>query len=284
MEIKKVGVIGCGLMGGGIAQVCAQSGYPTIVSEVNQQLLDKGLAAINAFLSKSVEKGKITADDKAATLGRLKGTVSIEDFKDCDIVIEVVVENMDLKRKIFADLDRICPKHAILASNTSCLSILDMAMATQRPTKVLGMHFFNPVPTMKLLEIVETLINDEETLSTAKAFGQSLGKTLITCKDAPGFIVNRLLIPYILDCIRVLESGFATKEDIDQGIVLGLNHPMGPFALADFVGLDTLYFIANAMYDEFKDPKYVAPSLLKKMITAGHFGRKTGKGFYDYNK
>ena len=282
MEIKKVGVIGCGLMGGGIAQVCAQSGYPTVVSEINQQLLDKGMAAINAFLTKSVEKGKIADKDKEATLGRLKGTLDMQDFKDCDLVIEVVVENMDLKKKIFADLDKICPKHAILASNTSCLSILEMAMATQRPTQVLGMHFFNPVPTMKLLEIVETIINDEETLKAAKAFGLSLGKTLVTAQDAPGFIVNRLLIPYILDCIRFLEAGSATKEDIDQSIVLGLNHPMGPFTLADFVGLDTLYFIANAMYDEFKDPKYAAPSLLKKMITAGHFGRKSGKGFYDY--
>lgn len=282
MEIKKVGVVGCGLMGAGIAQVCAQSGYQTVVSEINQQLLDKGLAAIKSSLAKGVEKGKLTETDMQAALGRLKGTLSVEDFKDCDLIIEAVIENLDLKKKVFADLDRVCPKHTILATNTSCLSILDMAMVTKRPDKVLGMHFFNPVPIMRLLELVRTIVTSEETLNTAKAFGQTLGKAIVIAQDAPGFIVNRLLIPYMLDSIRMLEAGYATKEDIDQAMKLGLNFPMGPFELGDLVGLDTTYFIACAMYDEFKDPKFAPPVLLKKMVAAGYLGRKTGKGFYDY--
>lgn len=282
MEIKKVGVVGCGLMGAGIAQVCAQSGYQTVVSEINQQLLDKGLAAIKSSLAKGVEKGKLTETDMQAALGRLKGTLSVEDFKDCDLIIEAVIENLDLKKKVFADLDRVCPKHTILATNTSCLSILDMAMVTKRPDKVLGMHFFNPVPIMRLLELVRTIVTSEETLNTAKAFGQTLGKAIVIAQDAPGFIVNRLLIPYMLDSIRMLEAGYATKEDIDQAMKLGLNFPMGPFELGDLVGLDTTYFIACAIYDEFKDPKFAPPVLLKKMVAAGYLGRKTGKGFYDY--
>ncbi len=282
MKIKKVGVVGCGLMGSGITQVCAQSGYETVVSEVNQQLLDKGLSAIKSSLAKGVEKGKLTEADMQATLGRIKGTLSIEDFKDCDLIIEAVVENLELKKKVFADLDRVCPKHTILATNTSCLSVLDLAMVTKRPDKVLGMHFFNPVPIMRLLELVRTILTSDETLSTAKAFGQTLGKTIVIAQDAPGFIVNRLLIPFMLDSIRMLEAGYATKEDIDQAVKLGLNFPMGPFELGDLVGLDTTYFIACAMYEELKDPKFAPPMLLKKMVTAGHFGRKAGKGFYDY--
>lgn len=282
MEIKKVGVVGCGIMGSGIAQTCAQSGYPTVVSEINQELLNKGLANVAASLAKGVEKGKMGAADKEATLGRLKGTISLEDFRECDLVIEVVLENMEEKKRIFAAMDKICPPHAILASNTSCLSIIEMAMATKRPGQVLGMHFFNPVPIMRPVELVRTITTSEETLNTAKAFSQSLGKTMVVAQDTPGFIVNRLLIPYLLDAIRMLEAGVATREDIDQGIALGLNHPMGPLTLSDFIGLDTIYFIANAMYDEFKDPKYAAPPLLRKMIVAGHFGRKTRKGFYDY--
>lgn len=282
MQIKKVGVVGAGLMGAGIAQVCAQSGYQTVVSEINQQLLDKGLGAIKASLSKGVEKGKLTQSDMEAALGRLKGTLNVQDFKDCDLIIEAVTENMELKKKVFADLDKICPPHTIIASNTSCLSILDMAMVTKRPEKVLGMHFFNPVPIMRLLELVRTIVTSDETLNIAKAVGQSLGKTIVIAQDAPGFIVNRLLIPYMLECMRLLESGYATKEDIDQAIKLGLNFPMGPFELGDLVGLDTTYFIASAMYDEFKDPKFAPPVLLKKMVAAGHLGRKTGKGFYEY--
>ena len=206
----------------------------------------------------------------------------MQDFADCDLVIEAAIENLDLKKKIFAELDKICPKDAILATNTSCLSIIDIAAVTGRPEKVLGLHFFNPVPVMKLLEIVKTIVTSDDTLEVGKHFGATLGKTIVVARDAPGFIVNRLGVPLILSAIRMLESGVATREDIDTGIKLGLNHPMGPLALADLVGLDTLHFIASAIYDESKDPQYVSPTLLKKMVTAGWLGRKTGKGFYEY--
>lgn len=282
MEIKKVGVLGCGLMGAGIAQISAQSNYPVVVSEINEELLNKGLKIIDKTLAKSVEKGKLAEQDKAAIQSRLKGTTNVEDFADCDLIVEAVVENMDLKKKIFADLDRICPSHAVLATNTSCLSVTEIAMATKRPDQVIGMHFFNPVPVMKLLEVVTTIVSSEETLKTVKAFGESLGKTVIVAKDTPAFIVNRVLTPLMLEAIRVLEAGLATREDIDNGMVLGCNHPMGPLTLADFVGLDTMYYITEAMYAETKDPKFAAPLLLKRMVTAGQLGRKTGKGFYDY--
>ncbi len=282
MEIKKVGVVGCGLMGAGIAQISAQSNYPVVVSEINEELLNKGLKIIDKTLAKSVEKGKLAEQDKAAIQGRVKGTTNVEDLADCDLIIEAAVENMDLKKKIFADLDRICPPHAVLATNTSCLSVTEIAMATKRPDQVIGMHFFNPVPVMKLLEVVTTIISSEETLKTVKAFGESLGKTVIVAKDTPAFIVNRVLTPLMLEAIRVLEAGLATREDIDNAMVLGCNHPMGPLTLADFVGLDTMYYITEAMYAESKDPKFAAPLLLKRMVTAGHLGRKTGKGFYDY--
>ena len=282
MEIKKVGVLGCGLMGAGIAQISAQSNYPVVVSEINEELLNKGLKIIDKTLAKSVEKGKLAEQDKAAIQSRLKGTTNVEDFADCDLIVEAVVENMDLKKKIFADLDRICPSHAVLATNTSCLSVTEIAMATKRPNQVIGMHFFNPVPVMKLLEVVTTIVSSEETLKTVRAFGESLGKTVIVAKDTPAFIVNRVLTPLMLEAIRVLEAGLATREDIDNGMVLGCNHPMGPLTLADFVGLDTMYYITEAMYAESKDPKFAAPLLLKRMVTAGQLGRKTGKGFYDY--
>jgi len=282
MEIKKVGVVGCGIMGGGIAQVCAQAGYQVVVSEINQELLNKGLGVINSFLTKSVEREKITQQDKDATLARIKGTTDTRDFSDCDMVIEAAVENMDLKKKIFAELDKICPKHAILATNTSCLSIIDMAVATTRADKVLGLHFFNPVPIMRCLEIVRTIATSDETLEVGKEFGKSVGKTVVIARDTPGFIVNGLLMPYLVSVIRMLDAGIATREDIDTAISLGLNHPMGPLTLADFIGLDTIYFILEAMYQEFKDPLYATPTLLKKMVTAGWLGRKTGKGFYDY--
>ena len=282
MEIKQVGVVGCGQMGSGITQVCAQSGYRVIVSEINNELLNKGLSSINSFLTRSVEKGKITRQDKDSALSRIKGTTDLKDLGDCDLLIEAAVENLDLKKKIFAELDKICPKHAILASNTSGLSIIDMAMATARPDKVLGIHFFYPVWLMKLLEIVKTIATSNETLEIGKDFGKSLGKTIIIAQDTPGFIVNRLMVPYLLNAIQMLEAGVATKEDIDTGMTLGLNHPMGPLALADFIGLDTLLFIANGIYAEFKDPQYAPPVLLAKMVTAGRLGRKTGKGFYDY--
>lgn len=282
MQINKVGVVGAGIMGAGIAQVCAQSGYQTIISEINQQLLDKGLGTIKTFLTRGVEKGKLTQQDMETTLGRIKGTLNTQDFKDCDLVIEAVVENIELKKKIFADLDKICPSHAIIASNTSSSSIIDMAMATKRPDKVAGMHFFNPAPIMKLIELVKTIVTSDETVTTLKTFGESLGKTVITAKDAPGFIVNRLYVPYVLDCMRFLEAGYATKEDIDQGAKLGLNLPMGPLEFSDLVGLDTMYLIACTLYDELKEPRFAPPVLLKKMVAAGQLGRKTGKGFYEY--
>ncbi len=282
MEIKQVGVVGCGQMGGGIAQVSAQSGYQVIVSEINEELLKKGLAAINSSLTRAVEKARITPQDKEAIISRLRGTTSLKDFRDCDLVIEAAIENLELKKKIFAELDSVCPKHAILATNTSCLSIIEMAMTTRRPDKVLGLHFFNPPPVMKLLEVVRTVVTSKETLEIGRKFGQSLGKTTITAPDSPGFIVNRLMVPQVLNAIRMLEAGVATREDIDNGMMLGLNHPIGPLALADLVGLDTFYYISNTMYDEFKDLQFAPPILLEKMVAAGWLGRKTGKGFYDY--
>ena len=282
MEIKQVGVVGCGQMGGGIAQVSAQSGYQVIVSEVNEELLNKGLAAINSSLAKAVEKERITPQDKEVAISRIKGTTSMKDLSNCDLVIEAAIENLELKKKIFAELDSVCPKHAILATNTSCLSIIEMAMTTSRPDKVLGMHFFNPPPLMKLLEVGRTVATSEETLETIRNFGRSLGKTVITAPDSPGFIVNRLMVPQVMNAIRMLEAGVASKEDIDNGMMLGLNHPIGPLAVADLVGLDTFYYIASAMYDKFKDPQFAPPVLLEKMVTAGWLGRKTGKGFYDY--
>ena len=282
MEIKKVGVVGCGAMGSGITQVCAQSGYQVVVSEINDELLNKGLALINSFLTKSVDKGKISQQDKDSALARIKGTTNTKDFSDCDLMIEAAIENMDLKKKIFAELDKICPKHTILATNTSCLSIIDMAMATTRPDKVLGLHFFNPPPIMQLLEIVRTIATSDDTLQIGKDFANSLGKTTVIAQDTPGYIVNRLLIPYLLNAIRLLEAGVATREDIDAAIHLGLNHPIGPLTLLDLVGLDTTLFVASAMYEELKDPRFALPTLLKKMVTAGWLGRKTGKGFYEY--
>ena len=282
MEIKQVGVVGCGQMGGGIAQVSAQSGYQVIVSEVNEELLNKGLAAIDSSLAKAVEKERITPQDKEATISRIKGTTSMKDLSSCDLVIEAAIENLELKKKIFAELDSVCPRHAILATNTSCLSIIEMAMTTSRPDKVLGMHFFNPPPLMKLLEVGRTVATSEETLEIIRNFGRSLGKTVITAPDSPGFIVNRLMVPQVMNAIRMLEAGVASKEDIDNGMMLGLNHPIGPLAVADLVGLDTFYYIASTMYDKFKDPQFAPPILLEKMVTAGWLGRKTGKGFYDY--
>ena len=282
MDIKKVGVVGCGQMGGGIAQVCAQAGYQVVVSEVNDELLKKGLTTIDNYLSRSVQKESITQQDKDDTLARIRGTTNTGDFSDCDLVIEAAIENLDLKKKIFGELDKICPEQAMLATNTSCLSIMAMAAATKRLDKVLGLHFFNPVPVMKLIEMVRTTATSEETLNTGRSFGESLGKTIVIAQDSPGFIVNRLMTPQILNAIRILESGVAVKEDIDTGMTLGLNHPLGPLALADLIGLDTLLMIANGIYEELKDEQYAAPVMLKDMVSAGQLGRKTGKGFYDY--
>ena len=282
MEIKKVGVVGCGLMGSGISQVCARSGYQVVVSEINDELLNKGLASISSFLTRNVRKGRISQEEKEATLTRIKGTTDTRDFADCGLVIEAAVENVDVKKKIFAELDKVCAQDAILASNTSCLSVIDMATATTRMEKVLGIHFFNPVPSMKLLEIVKTIATSDETLEIAKEFGKSIGKTTIIAPDTPGFIVNRLLLPFMLAACRMLETGGATREDIDSGVKLGLGHPMGPLTLADLIGLDTVLYIANAIFEELRDPLYAPPIILKKMVATGWLGRKTGKGFYEY--
>jgi 3-hydroxybutyryl-CoA dehydrogenase len=282
MEIKKVGVVGCGLMGGGITEVCARAGYPVVVMEVNQQFLDNGISKIQTSLERAAKKDKITVQDKDAALARIHGTLKMEDFKDCDLVIEAVLENLEEKKRVFAGLDKVCPPHAYLATNTSCLSILDMAMATKRPSQVLGLHFFSPVPVMRLVEIVKTLVTKNEAIDMARAFCQSIGKETVLCQDTPGFIANRLSMVYLVYVIRCYEQGLATKEDIDKTMRLGLNHPMGPLELADFIGLDTVYYILNAMHEELKDPLFAPPTLLKKMVTAGQLGRKTGKGFYDY--
>ncbi len=283
MEIKKVGVVGCGLMGSGIVEVCARAGYQVVVSEVNHDLLQKGLGRIRDSLAKAVSRGKATQEQMDQALARIQGTLDLADFADCDLVVEAAIDNMAIKKEVFAQLDRILPPHAILASNTSSLCVTEMASVTKRGDKVLGIHFFNPVPVMPLIEFVRTILTSDETMETARQFGASLGKTMVTAKDTPGFIVNRLLIPYLLDAIRIYEEGLASREDIDTAIKLGLSHPLGPLTLLDFIGLDTCLFIADAMFEEYKDPRYAAPPLLRRMVLAGHLGRKTGKGFYDYS-
>ncbi len=284
MEIKTVGVIGCGLMGAGIVEVSARAGYDVVVMEVNQTLLDRGLGRIGGSLEKAVARGKASQEEADATLQRIRGTLDLADFGACDLAIEAAIENMDTKKQLFAALDTVLPPHTILASNTSSLCVTEMASVTKRGDKVLGIHFFNPVPVMPLIEFVRTILTSDETIETAREFGASLGKTMVTAKDTPGFIVNRLLIPYILDAVRVYENGLATREDIDTAIKLGLNHPMGPLTLLDFVGLDTTLYIADAMFDEYKDERYAAPPLLRRMVMAGQLGRKSGKGFYDYHR
>jgi len=283
MEIKKVGVVGCGLMGSGIVETCARAGYQVVVREVNDEFLQKGLDRVQKSMSRGVQKGKLTQADMDAAWGRIRGMTALTDMADCDIAIEAAVENMEIKKGVFAELDGVLPPQAILASNTSSLCVTEMASVTKRGDKVLGIHFFNPVPVMPLIEFVRTILTSDETMAIAHEFGASLGKTMVTAKDTPGFIVNRLLIPYILDAVRIYENGLASREDIDTAIKLGLNHPMGPLTLLDFVGLDTTLFIADAMYEEYKDPRYAAPPLLRRMVLAGHLGRKSGKGFYDYS-
>jgi 3-hydroxybutyryl-CoA dehydrogenase len=284
MEIKKTGVVGCGTMGAGIAQVFARSGYQVVVLEIEEERLKKGLSSIESFLRKGVEKGKVTQAEKDAVFARIEGTTEYEDFSDCDLVIEAVNEDMSLKQTIFKTLDEICQTNAILATNTSSLSVIDMASATNRPDKLIGLHFMNPVPLMKLLEIVRSIATSEETFQTCKTFGESLGKTVIVAKDTPGFIVNYLQYPFRLHAIRMLEAGLATREDIDAAATLGLGHPMGPLALQDLVGLDVTYAGALATYEATKNPMFFPPVMMQKMIAAGWLGRKTGKGFYDYPK
>ena len=282
MEVKKIGVVGCGLMGAGITQVCARAGYSVVVSDINDELLNKGLASINSRLGRQVEKGKLSQQDKDTTMARIKGTTNTKDFSDCDLVIEAVDEDIDLKKKVFAQLDKVCPEHTILGSNTSCLSITDMAVATKRPEKVLGIHFHNPAPVMELLELAKTIVTSDETIEISRKFGESLGKTVVVTPDIAGFIITRLLTPFLLGAVRMLEDGIATKEEIDISCKKALNHPMGPLELIDLIGLDTEYSIDQIMYEDTKDLKYAPPVLLKKMVTAGWLGRKTGKGFYEY--
>jgi 3-hydroxybutyryl-CoA dehydrogenase len=283
MPIQTVGVIGCGLMGSGIAQVCAQAGYKTLVREVNDDLLKKGLGKIEGFLSKSVEKGKLTAEQKQTVMSNLTGATSLAALKDADIVIEAAIENINLKKELFGELDTLCPSHTIFASNTSSLTITEMAAATKRPDRFVGLHFFNPVPLMKLVEVVRTIATSQESFDAAFAFAKTLGKEPIACKDNSGFVVNLLLVPYLVDAIRALENGVASVEDIDKGMMLGCGHPMGPLTLLDFVGLDTTLYIANIMFEEYRDAKYAPPPLLRKMVLAGYLGKKSGKGFYDYS-
>ena len=282
MAIKTVGVLGCGLMGAGIAQVSAASGYKTIVREVEDSFLKKGMGRIEKFLAGGVERGKLTAAEKDTTLGNLTGTTRLEDLKDCDLVIEAIVENIDEKAKSYGVLDSVVGERAIFCSNTSSLCFTELASKTKRPDRFAGLHFFNPVPLMKLVEVIRGLTTSDDTYQQVFAFAQSLGKEPITAPDKPGFIVNRLLVPYLLDAIRSYEHGLGTVEDIDKGMKLGTGYPMGPFTLLDFVGLDTTYYIANIMFEEYREPAYAPPPLLKRMVLAGRLGKKSGQGFYKY--
>jgi len=283
MAIKQVGIVGCGLMGSGIAQVTAEAGYPVVVCETEQRFLDKGLGLIEKNWARAVEKGKLTAEARAKAAGNLRPTLALEDLRDCDLVIEAIIENIEEKKKLFAALDKVCPPATILASNTSSLTVIEMAMATGRPDRVCGLHFFNPVPVMKLVEVVRTVRTNEATFRAAFEFAKSVGKEPVEAKDNSGFIVNLLLVPYLLDAIRAVETGVASVEDIDKGMKLGCAHPMGPLLLLDFVGLDTTYYIANIMFEEYRETRYAPPPLLRKMVQAGFYGKKSGRGFYDYS-
>ena len=286
MEIKKVGVLGCGLMGAGIAQVAATAGFETVVKEVSDEFIAKGFSGIEKSLAKFAEKGTITAEQQTAIRGRLSGTTSFEQLADCDIIIEAIIENLDEKRSTYRQLDEICKPETIFASNTSSLSITEMmtAASAERQRRFIGMHFFNPVPLMKLVEVVRTILTDEDVYEQAVEFGKTLGKVPVRAGDKTGFIVNRLLVPYMLDSIRALEEGVGSIVDIDNAMKLGCGYPMGPFTLGDFVGLDTTYYIAEIMFNEFREKRFAPPPLLKRMVLAGLYGRKTGRGFYDYTK
>ncbi len=282
MSIQSVGVLGCGLMGAGIAQVCAQSGYRTVVRELDQAVLDKGLGRVRRFLEEGVQKGKVTTETRDRTLANLSGTTTVDALAGCDLVIEAIVENLEAKRQAYAAVEAVVGDDTLVVSNTSSLCITELAAATTRPDRFGGLHFFNPVPLMKLVEVIRGLSTTEPTYLALFAFAQTLGKEPITAPDRPGFIVNRLLVPYLLDAIRAYENGLGTLDDIDKGMKLGCGYPMGPFTLLDFVGLDTTYYIANIMFEEFREPAYAPPPLLKRMVLAGRVGKKVGKGFYDY--
>jgi len=282
MPIRRVGVVGCGLMGSGIAQVSAQSGFMTVVREVSADLVEKGIRSIEKNLARLVEKGMITEAAKSEIRGRLKGTTSLEDLKDCDLIVEAIIEQLPAKRELFSLLDAICPASTIFASNTSSLTITEIAASTKRPQRFVGLHFFNPVPVMKLVEVVKTIATDPAVYEEMVAFGAKLSKTPVRANDSGGFIVNRLLVPYLLDAIRALEEGVGSVVDIDNSMKLGCGYPMGPFTLLDFVGLDTTLYISQIMFDEFKEKRFAAPPLLKRMVLAGWLGKKSGRGFYDY--
>ncbi len=284
MRIEKVGVVGCGFMGAGIVQVCAQSGYEVVVVEISEQILSKGLATIEYYLSRNVVKGRLSQKDRDSTRARIRGSSTLEALNDRDLVIEAIPEDMELKKKVFVQLDKICPEHTILCSNTSCLSVTELAQATGRPDRIIGTHFLSPVPPSKLLEIVKADTTSEETLATVKEFGRSLGKEILVAKDTPGFIFNYLLLALTGAAVRLLENGVASPEDIDKSMTLGLGHPIGPLALADFNGLDVGYMVARAMYERSKDPCLAPSNRLKKLVESGRLGRKAGEGFYKYKK
>ena len=286
MNIKKVGVLGCGLMGSGIAQVAATAGLDVVVLETEQKFLDKGFAGIEKSLARLVDrgpqKGGLTPEQKTEAQSHLKGTLNMQDLADCDIVIEAIIENVELKRKTYAELDAIVKKDAIFATNTSSISVTELMTATKRPERFIGLHFFNPVPMMKLVEVVKTIATAPEVYDAAVDFGTKLGKVPVRTSDKTGFIVNRLLVPYLLDAIRAYEEGVGSITDIDEAMKLGCGYPMGPFTLLDFVGLDTTYYITHVMYDDFKERRFASPPLLKRLVLAGWYGRKSGRGFYDY--
>lgn len=282
MEINKVGVVGCGQMGSGITLVCAQSGLEVIVRDIEEQYLQKGLSFISSYFTKSVEKGKMSESDREKALSFITSTIHLKDLADCDLVIEAVPENLELKRALFAELDKIIPANIVMATNTSDLPVIDIAMATNRPDKVVGAHFFNPPTSMKLIEVARTIATGDEAVNVVREFARKIGKETVLAKDTPGFIVNRLGTPFMLEAIRMLENGIATRDDIDNAVKWGLNHPIGPLALLDFIGLDSVYHGATSIYEETHDPQYAPPVLMKKMVVAGWLGRKTGKGFYDY--
>lgn len=282
MEIKKLGVLGCGQMGSGIVQVFAQSGYEVVAVDTDEQMLERAVKSIDKRLAGRVEKGKLDQDEKDNIMARITTSTKMEDLRECDLIEEAVFEDLELKKKVFAELDKIYPEHTIFGTNTSCLSVTDMAAATNRGDKLLGIHFHNPAPVMRLLELVRTIMTSDETIETVTKFGETLGKTVVVAPDVGGFIVTRLFTPFLLGAVRMLEAGIATRDEIDTSMKLAVNHPMGPMEVIDFIGLDTELSIAETLYEETRDPKYAPPLLLRKMVTAGWLGRKTGKGFYEY--